>query len=148
MSWLIYAALADGGENLTLSYCSTSDTAESTELPDARALEADAAMLSGAQAPSCFPLSVCRGRRPALKGHGYRAKAMPSLTPDGERLVQDINYSFRMPELGGEERRLTAAGAASRRILCCSMDFSKGRSLDGIRSEIDRLPRRALHLRA
>lgn len=68
-----------------------------------------------------------------LKGH-----AEPD--PDGERLVQDINYSFRMPELGDEERKLTAAerGVATHLVLQY-MDFSKGRSLDGIRSEIDRL---------
>ena len=45
-----------------------------------------------------------------------------------------------MPELGGEERRLTAAerGVATHLVLQY-MDFSKGRSLDGIRSEIDHL---------
>ena len=54
--------------------------------------------------------------------------------------MQDINYSFRMPELGDEERKLTAAerGVATHLVLQY-MDFSKGRSLDGIRSEIDRL---------
>lgn len=140
VSWLIYAALADGGENLTLSYCSTSDTAESTELLDAEALDADAAMLSELKRRLAFRYPYAEAVDLPSKVTATELKGHAEPDPDGERLVQDINYSFRMPELGDEERKLTAAerGVATHLVLQY-MDFSKGRSLDGIRSEIDRL---------
>ena len=140
VSWLIYAALADGGENLTLSYCSTSDTAESTELPDEKATEADAEILSELKRRLAFRYPYAEAVDLPSKVTATELKGHAEPDPDGERLVQDINYSFRMPELGDEERKLTAAerGVATHLVLQY-MDFSKGRSLDGIRSEIDRL---------
>ena len=140
VSWLICAALADGGENLTLSYCSTADTAESTELPDAEALEADAEMLSELKRRLAFRYPYAEAVDLPSKVTATELKGHAEPDPDGERLVQEANYSFRMPELGDEERKLTAAerGVATHLVLQY-MDFSKGRSLDGIRSEIDRL---------
>ena len=88
VSWLICAALADGGENLTLSYCSTADTAESTELPDAEALEADAEMLSELKRRLAFRYPYAEAVDLPSKVTATELKGHAEPDPDGERLVR------------------------------------------------------------
>ena len=60
--------------------------------------------------------------------------------PDAVTVAPRTQYAFRMPELGTGQRPLTATerGVATHLVLQY-MDFAKGRSREGIRSEIERL---------
>ena len=144
VSWLICAAIADGGETLTLSYYNAGDPIESAEPPAVETAQADAEALAELKRRLAFryPYEAAVDLPSKVTATELKGHAEPD--PDGERLIQEVNYSFRMPELGGAERKLTAAerGVATHLVLQY-MDFSKGISLEGIMSEIDRL--RASH---
>ena len=139
VNWLIYSALADGGENITLTVCGGAERAAQDEkappCPEAdgktlgeleRRLEFSYPYRAAAELPSKVTATELKGR------------AEPD--PDGEPLVHKSEYSFRMPELGDRERPLTASerGVATHLVLQY-MDFSRGCSRGAIEEEIERL---------
>ena len=138
-SWMLTACLADGGEHMTLTVCDADAEADeaSLETPvcpvDETALRELRRRL-GFRYPHAEAVALpSKITATELKGHEEKdAEAAPLVKPGA--------YAFRMPELGAEERPLTASerGVATHLVLQY-MDFARGRSREGIRAEIERL---------
>ena len=139
LGWLLPACLADGQAQLALTVCRDGETpaAEQTAREPVPADPAAAAELerrlgfvyphaAAVELPSKVTATELKGR--------YERDA------DAEELLRPRAYSFRMPTLGEGERPLTATekGVATHLVLQY-MDFAKGTSRDGIKSEIRRL---------
>ncbi len=137
--WMMSACLADGGEHVALSVENgqSPETAAERETPAVPADEAAAAELRR-RLSFVYP----HGEAVALpsKVTATELKGREEADADADALVKPTSFSFRMPQLGTGERPLTAAerGVATHLVLQY-MDFSLGRSREGIKREIERL---------
>ena len=137
--WMMSACLADGGEHFALSVENgqSAETAVESETPAAPADEKAAAELRR-RLSFVYP----HGEAVALpsKVTATELKGREEADADADALVKPTSYSFRMPQLGTGERPLTASerGVATHLVLQY-MDFSLGRSREGIKREIARL---------
>ena len=137
--WLLYAALADGGEHLQLRLCQSPEEAArepekvSRSVPDAAAAERlrqSLAFRYPHQDAQELPSKITATE---LKGRGEADGDAQSLAPAARR-------PLRLPNFDREERPLSAAqrGTATHLVLQY-MDFSRTGSLEAIRQEIARM---------
>ena len=139
VDWLISAALADGGEHLTMRIC---ESGEALPLPETAgtACEADEEALCElrrrlgfvyphAQAEALPSKVTATG----LKGHRAPDEEAAPLAPKRRR-------PFRMPDFARKDKPATGAekGTATHLVLQY-MDFGKTGSLEDVRGEIERL---------
>ena len=139
LTWLVYACLADGGEHLKLSICSAEELmGESRQ--DCAPAPADGEMLRELERRLSFRYPYDQAQSLPSKLTATELKGREEADGDADTLVKQLNFSFPMPELSGEDRPLRAAerGVATHLVLQY-MDIHKGRSRAGIKAEIERL---------
>ena len=139
MTWLLYACLADGGRKLDMNVYPI-EAATGGETGAFERSVADAEILSELKRRLDFVYPHAAAQSLPSKLTATELKGRMEADPDGEKLVKNLNFSFPMPELSGEDRPLRAAekGVATHLVLQY-MDFAQGRSREGIKREIKRL---------
>jgi len=142
VDWLIYAALADGGEHVTMRIQGDRDEAQAGEPPRQETPPADPETIAQLrhnlgfayphQAAVRLPSKVTATE---LKGHQDQDAEAANLTPRP-------TGSFRLPDFTKAERPLSGRekGIATHLVLQ-TMDFAKGGSQEEIEAEVQRLCR-------
>ena len=136
--WLLGAALGDGEEHLRLSIREPEEAGEAADaLPPVQA-DADAEETLRRQLAFIYPHSAAE-RLPS-KVTATELKGRAAADEDAQDLSPKPHRPFRLPDFARGDKPLTGAekGTATHLVLQY-MDFAKAGSLDGIRSEIERL---------
>ena len=138
--WLMYACIADDGRNISCTVCGDSRSEEKTVTESPERAAADEAALAELQRRLSFAYPYSSAAELPSKITATELKGRENADTDAESLVKPSAFSFRMPDLDGGERKLTAAerGVATHLVLQY-MDFEKGRSRKGISEETERL---------
>jgi len=137
--WLIWAALADGGEHLRMRICESADaqeTGESTSLSaaaDPQALRELARRLA-----FVYPHAEAEKLPSKVTATGLKGRAEPD--EDAAPLAPKRRRPFRMPDFSRKDKPATGAekGTATHLVLQY-MDFAKADSPEAVRGEIERL---------
>ena len=140
-TWLTYACIADGGRHLEMKYCPLTDRGADTEESVERRTVDEATLIELERKLSFrYAHEAAQSLPSKLTATELKGREAEESDLDGESLVKQLNFSFPMPDLGGEDRPLRAAerGVATHLVLQY-MDFEKGRRREGIKSEIQRL---------
>ena len=138
-SWMMSACLADAGEHFALQICDGGEPDDAkTEAAPACPADPEAAAELRRRLSFVYPHSAAVALPSKVTATELKGRAEDD--PDADALVKPTSFSFRMPELGTLERPLTATerGVATHLVLQY-MDFSLGRSREGIKREIARL---------
>ena len=139
LGWLLPACLADGGEHFSLRICRDGENPV-VEQPTQEAVPADPGAAAELQRRLSFVYPHAAAVELPSKVTATELKGRYERDGDAEELLKPRTYSFRMPTLGEGERPLTATekGIATHLVLQY-MNFAKGTSREGIKSEIARL---------
>ena len=139
VDWLISAALADGGEHLTMRVC---ESAEALPMTDAAQAESavDEAALSELRRRLGFVYPHVQAEALPSKVTATGLKGHQEADEDAAPLVPPRRRPFRMPDFARKDKPATGAekGTATHLVLQY-MDFGKAGSLEDVRREIDRL---------
>lgn len=142
VNWLIYAAIADGGEHINMRVCGKESEAPRAEARQGEMIPADPELLEELrrklrfvypnQAAVQLPSKITATE---LKGHEAQDEEAASLIPKS-------GGAFRLPDFTRADRPLTGTekGIATHLVLQY-MDFAKGGSLEEIEQEVQRLCR-------
>ena len=139
LGWLLPACLADGEAHLALRVCRGGET-PAVEQTAREPAPADPEAAAELQRRLGFVYPHAAAVELPSKVTATELKGRYERDTDAQELLTPRTYSFRMPTLGTGEHPLTATekGVATHLVLQY-MDFSKGTSRDGIKSEIARL---------
>ena len=141
MTWLVYSCIADGGKHLEMKVFpiegdsgSAADGGDSARADEAALIELERRLSFR------YPHGAAQDMPSKLTATELKGRENEDDEGDGESLVKSLNFSFTMPDLGGEDRplRATERGVATHLVLQY-MDFEKGRNRSGIKDEIQRL---------
>ena len=138
-SWMMSACLADAGEHFSLRVCAGRERADTeSQTPAVPPADPEAAEELRRRLAFVYPHEAAVALPSKLTATELKGRA--ETDGDALPLLQPTAFRFRMPSLGEAERPLTAAerGVATHLVLQY-MDFSKGRSREGIKHEIARL---------
>ena len=141
MTWLVYSCIADGGEHLEMRVCPIEGGSGKDAVSGDSAQVDEAALMELERRLSFrYPHGAAQNMPSKLTATELKGRENEDDEGDGESLVKSLNFSFPMPDLGGEDRplRATERGVATHLVLQY-MDFEKGRSRNGIKGEIQRL---------
>ncbi len=138
-TWMIYACLADGGENLSLRFCTAGDDAAQAQA-DIPRVSADEKALIQLETNLSYRYPHAEAVAMPSKLTATELKGRMEQDSDGQSLVKPVSYVFNMPRLGLEEQpmKATERGVATHLVLQY-MDYRKGRSRNGIKAEVQRL---------
>jgi len=139
LHWLLSACLADGEEHIRLRICD----AEGGEaaLPETEeAVQADAAAAAELRRNLSFRYPFAEAQALPSKVTATELKGRAEPDEDARSVAPVRRKRFRMPDLSGEERPLSAAekGTATHLVLQY-MDFARSGSPEAVRQEIERL---------
>lgn len=139
MTWLLYSCIADGGKHLEMNVYPLEIKDRETE-QSFEPVAADPEILEELERRLSFRYPHTEAQSLPSKLTATELKGRAEQDTDGDSLVKQLNFSFPMPDFGGEDRVLRAAerGVATHLVLQY-MDFAKSRSREGIKSEISRL---------
>lgn len=137
--WLIWSALADNGERLTMSICDEQGRTETEEAAQ-EISTADAEFKVKLEDCLSFSYPYKAAEELPSKITSTELKGRAEKDEDAESLAPRKPRSFRMPELSRHEKPLTGAqrGSATHLVLQY-MDFSKTGSLEEVKAEIRRM---------
>lgn len=137
--WLIWSALADGGEHIVMSVCDEQGRTESSA-GESQHFEADSAFAESLRHCLSFSYPHKEAEELPSKITSTELKGRAEKDEDAQSLAPKKSRMFRMPDLSREEKPLTGAerGSATHLVLQY-MDFSKTGSLEEIKSEILRM---------
>ena len=137
-TWMIYAALADGGKNLEMHICPAAGST-GTEFEEQALPMADEEALINLEKNLSFNYPHAAAVELPSKVTATELKGREQEDADGESLVKPVGLVFNMPQLGMEEKSISAVerGVATHLVLQY-MDFNKNRRED-IKAEVQRL---------
>ena len=140
-AWLIYSALADNGEKLSLRICPAVEAGEMAE-DESCELAVDEDILRQLEEKLSYRYPHADAVELPSKLTATELKGREEKDADGESLVKPLSLVFSMPQLDSAERPLNAAerGVATHLVLQY-MDYAKGKSREGIKAEVQRLLR-------
>ena len=140
--WLIYACLADGGEQLRMTLCRSGEEPAGSAEPAGDAPQADSAAAERLRRNLAFRYAHAEAE--ALPSKVTATELKDREDPDGEtaELTVERETVFRLPDLEKAHRPLTGAerGIATH-LLLQYVDFGRVGSRESIRSEAERLER-------
>ena len=139
VNWLIYAALADGGENLRMSLVQPRQEAEAAEAaPPIQ--EADESLLEELKRALRFAYPYSEAQELPSKITATELKGHETPDEEAQSLRPEVKRPFRMPDFAKKDKPLTGAerGIATHLVLQY-MDFGKTGSPQQIQEEIERL---------
>ena len=139
--WLITAAVADGGRTITFTVAPAPEDG-----PAASHAEAAAPVRAqDSAAPDLDARFAWRYAHPEAVGLPSKVtatelKSLPEPDPESAELIERAVRPFRMPELAGQERALTAAERGTATHLALRyIDFAQIHSVDDARQAVDAL---------
>ncbi|MBQ7896309.1 MAG: helicase-exonuclease AddAB subunit AddA [Oscillospiraceae bacterium] len=137
--WLIWAALADGGENIAMRVCAAESSDAGAETEETRH-EADPLFKEKLMQYLQFSYPYKEAQELPSKITATELKGRAEKDEDAVSIAPKKTRDFRMPDLGIEEKPLSAAqrGTATHLVLQY-MDFSKTGSLQEVKEEIHRM---------
>ena len=140
MTWLLCACLADGQEHFKIRVCHDGEEAEAGEEAAPESVPADPEAEKELRRRLSFVYPHLAAVALPSKVTATELKGRYERDGDAEEILKPRSYSFRMPSLGEGERALTATekGVATHLVLQY-MDFSRAKSREGIKSEVERL---------
>lgn len=139
VNWLIWAALADGGEKLTMRVCplgGEGDAAPEAEEP----CRTEGALTEELRRKLTFRYPYAQAEELPSKLTATELKDRAEPDPDAAPLQNTPRRPFRLPDFTKKDRPLTGAerGTATHLVLQY-MDFARTGDLDQVRGEIERL---------
>lgn len=139
IDWLLYAALADGGEHLRLTLCPPPASSSAAE-PETPCAEPDKAALETLRKNLSFSYAHERAVSLPSKITATELKGRSEEDPDASSLVPKPPHGFSLPDFARAGRPATGAerGVATHLVLQY-MDFSQTASPEAIAAEIARL---------
>jgi ATP-dependent helicase/nuclease subunit A len=139
-TWLIYAALADGGEHLAMSYANQESAEQQQVSPEESVAQADKETLEKLEKNLSFVYPYEESVQLPSKITATELKGQMEPDPEAVSLTKKPSSPFRMPDFTKKDRALTGTekGVATHLVLQY-MDFSKGGSKEEIQGEVDRL---------
>lgn len=139
--WMMHSLLADKYGRLNLSIRHRTDEAEAEEVSEERIAEsADPELVEELKRKLSFEYAHAGASALPSKVTATELKHYDEPDPEAVNLAPKTSRSFRKPDFLKSERKLTGAekGTATHMVLQF-IDYAKAQSLDGIRSEIERL---------
>ena len=140
-AWLMYAALSDKDERLSLSiYRPERTETEDREADETTETAADPRLVEKLRRNLDFSYPYPVAETLPSKVTATELKSYDEPDPESVSLAPSVQRSFRSPSFLREDRPLTATerGTATHMVLQF-IDYNKAGTLDGIRSEIARL---------
>jgi len=139
VNWLIYTAIADGGENIKLSFCSGEEDVLSVEENLAKA-EADPVLSKDIEKMLSFVYTYSDAEELPSKVTATELKGRAVPDEDAENISPRQRLRFKMPDFGQRDRPLGGAerGIATH-LLLQYMDFGRTDDTDSVKAEIERL---------
>ncbi|MBR3475383.1 MAG: helicase-exonuclease AddAB subunit AddA [Oscillospiraceae bacterium] len=138
VNWLLAAALADGEEHLRIRICESEEREDAPEELRQAAPDPDVERELKRRLAFVYPHREAEALPSKLTATGLKDRYQP----DGEAasLVPRTGLPFRLPDLSGAEKPLTAAerGTATHLVLQ-NLDFSKADSREALDGELLRL---------
>ena len=140
-TWLMYAALSDKDERLSLSiYRPERAQTEDREVDETTEAAADPSLVETLRQnlEFCYPYPVAETLPSKVTATELKSYDEPD--PEAMSLAPSVQRTFRSPSFLREDKPLTATerGTATHMVLQF-IDYNKAGTLDGIRSEIARL---------
>jgi ATP-dependent helicase/nuclease subunit A len=138
VNWLLAAALADGERHLRVRLCEREEGEDAAEEPGEAAPDPDVERELRRRLAFVYPHREAEALPSKLTATGLKDRYEPD--EEAVSLVPRTGMPFRLPDLSGEEKPLTAAerGTATHLVLQ-NLDFEKTDSPEALRGEIRRL---------
>ena len=138
VGWLLAAARADGEEHLRIRICEGEESESAAEELGEAAPDADVERELKRRLAFVYPHREAEALPSKLTATGLKDRYQPD--EEAVPLMPRTGRPFRLPDLSGEEKPLTAAerGTATHLVLQ-NLDFSKTDSEETLRGEILRL---------
>lgn len=141
IDWLIYAALADAGANISMTVSPADAVMEAAAvLPET--IAADEELAKTLEKNLSFQYPYLEAQRLPSKVTATELKTQAEPDEDAQSIAPKLARSFRMPDFAKAEKSVTGAerGIATHLVLQF-MDFGKTGSLELVQGEIERLKR-------
>ena len=138
VGWLLAAARADGEEHLRIRICEGEESESAAEELGEAAPDADVERELKRRLAFVYPHREAEALPSKLTATGLKDRYQPD--EEAVPLMPRTGRPFRLPDLSGEEKPLTAAerGTATHLVLQ-NLDFSRTDSEETLRGEIQRL---------